>query len=77
MFYHAVGVTSEGDGKCPVGLFGQDLSKLMKCVDHTSGPRTGNTGWGKHGMIYWAHKDLILLATCNQVEAAQPMKLAS
>lgn len=69
MFYHTKSETTEGDGKCPSGLFGNDLSLLMRCPDHES------DRWGKYGMIYWKHQDLKLLATCAEVESCQAMRI--
>lgn len=47
---------------CPSGLFGNSLSHLKQHVNHTSEPRNGGTGWGHSGMVYWAHKELKMLA---------------
>lgn len=65
LFYHTHSVTSEGDGRCPVGLFGNDIIVLQDSIDHES------DRWGRSGMVYWARESLIKLATCEQVESAQ------
>lgn len=72
MFYHRESQPAERDlpycpAKCPTGLFGGPLNRLMECVNHTSQPRNGGTGWGKSGMVYWAHSKLTLLATKEEV----------
>jgi len=48
---------------CPVGLFGNDLSILTSCENHRSDK------WGRSGMVYWAHKNLRLIASVNEVMA--------
>lgn len=45
---------------CPVGLFGQELSILNQCINHESDK------WGG-GMVYWAHKNLKLLASLREI----------
>ena len=47
--------------RCPVGLFGNDLDYLSDHIDHRSDK------YGRHGMVYWAHGDLRLLATIGEV----------
>ena len=49
---------------CPPGLFGGSLAELTHCESHRS------MRWGKHGMVYWALKDLRRLATVADVELA-------
>lgn len=66
LFYHTKATTNEGDGRSPVGLFGNDLIRLQDCIDHES------DRWGKHGMVYWQRSNLRQLATCEEVEEAQP-----
>lgn len=48
--------------RCPIGLFGNGLTFLSQNKSHESG------NWGRHGMIYWAHSDLKMLATIEQIE---------
>ena len=40
----------------PTGLFGNEIFKLSKSINHTS------RNWGKNGMVYWWHESLIFLA---------------
>lgn len=63
LFYHTDIATNEHGDKSPTGLFGNDLITLQDNRDHES------PNWGKYGMIYWAHADLVPLATCEQVES--------
>lgn len=49
---------------CPVGLFGDRLSRLAKCENHR------HKNWGKWGMVYWAVKSLALLATLEEISAS-------
>lgn len=57
--------------ECPIGLFGNELSKLTKCVNHTSLPkdvnRDGFLGHGRHGMVYWSESSLIKIAERDEV----------
>jgi len=57
--------------ECPTGLFGNELSKLAKCVSHTSpakdSSREGFLGHGRHGMVYWAESSLIKIAEKDEV----------
>lgn len=48
--------------KCPVGLFGNSLDYLKKHENHR------HENWGRHGMVYWAHEKLKLLATLEEVD---------
>jgi hypothetical protein len=47
--------------RCPVGLFGAALTYLMLNENHRS-HRHGN-----HGMVYWSHEHLRLLATLDEL----------
>lgn len=67
LFLHTKGASSEGSGRCPVGLFGGELIELSQHENHRS------SKWGKSGMVYWAHERLKLLATLEEVRAAQPI----
>lgn len=49
---------------CPTGLFGERLSHLFLHVNHESDK------WGSHGMVYWRHGTLRLLAHLDSVYAA-------
>lgn len=73
LFYHTKIATNEHGQESPTGLFGNDLITLQDRRDHES------PNWGKHGMIYWAHADLVQFATCEEVEAihASVKRLAS
>lgn len=73
MFYHQSEIPDSRDLQngcpfnCPVGLFGQRLEYLSRNINHTS------DRWGSSGMVYWAHKTLIQMATpeeMSQVGAA-------
>ena len=46
---------------CPTGLFGQRIDRLKDCENHR------DDRWGRSGMVYWAHEDLKLLATLDEV----------
>ena len=47
--------------KCPTGLFGKPLSELQGSENHR------HDNWGTSGMVYWAHRTLMLLATLEQI----------
>lgn len=47
--------------KCPVGLFGNTLSHLSQHENHR------HENWGTSGMVYWAERDLKLLATLADI----------
>ena len=49
-------------GRCPVGLFGGRLDELRKMESHRLNRH------GRHGMVYWAHSTLALLASLDEVE---------
>lgn len=49
---------------CPTGLFGGSLDFLVRHENHR------HSGWGRHGMVYWAVDDLKLLATLDELEFA-------
>lgn len=70
LFYHTQSETSEGDGRSPVGLYGNDIIRLAETENHRS------SLWGKSGMVYWAVESLILLATCEEVEEAYKQRVA-
>ena len=70
MFYHTLAVTSEGDGKCPTGLYGNDIVRLSETENHR------HENWGRGGMVYWAKDSLIALATCEEVEEAYRKRAA-
>jgi hypothetical protein len=76
LFYHRESTPNARDlpecpAKCPTGLFGGSLERLMRCENHRSAPLQGGTGWGKSGMVYWAHNKLTHLATKEEVLAAR------
>lgn len=48
-------------GSSPVGLFGNNLKKLIQCENHR------HSAWGKKGMVYWSSDNLILLDTINNI----------
>ena len=52
--------------RCPTGLFGAPLSRLTECENHR------HSNWGTSGMVYWAHADLTLLATLDEIRAVSP-----
>lgn len=52
------------DAECPTGLFGGSLSYLVKNENHR------HSNHGRHGMVYWAHETLNLLASVEEVELA-------
>jgi hypothetical protein len=47
--------------ECPVGLFGGSIERLANNISHTSDRH------GRHGMIYWAHDTLKLIAPLEEV----------
>jgi hypothetical protein len=47
--------------ECPTGLFGRSLNFLKSNENHRD-PR-----WGRHGMVYWAHNKLKLLAALDEL----------
>jgi len=61
LFLHEEGRAKDSPIGSPTGLFGRKLSELEKCIDHESDRH------GKHGMVYWNHKDLIKLANLSEV----------
>ena len=66
LFFHTQHETHEGDGKCPVGLYGNDIQELSKCVAHEY---TKNTPaqYGKCGMVYWNQASLKPIATIEEI----------
>lgn len=90
MFFHRESTPDARDvghgcpDECPTGLFGGDLFALLLRENHRSPAldvaRDGCIGHGRSGMVYWAHKDLKMLAsresvyacarTCGEVEHA-------
>lgn len=73
MFLHDRNIPDDRDvdmgcpDTCPVGLFGNSLAYLRKHEHHRSEPRNGNGGWGRSGMVYWAHADLKLIAPLSRL----------
>lgn len=47
---------------CPVGLFAGNLAALVRKENHR------HSGWGRHGMVYWAESTLKLIATLPELE---------
>lgn len=45
----------------PSGLFGGDIEILSGCINHE------HDGWGRHGMVYWSHESLKLIAKYEDV----------
>lgn len=68
MFYHREAIPSEEDlsfgcpETCPTGLYAGSLFDLVGKESHRSDKH------GKHGMVYWRHTDLRLLAIKENVE---------
>ncbi len=52
-------------GASPVGLFGGEILDLAKRINHT------HANWGRHGMTYWSHSALTLLASLADVITAK------
>lgn len=71
MFWHPKPLPDERDIKhgcpreCPVGLFGNDIEILARCENHRSDK------WGNSGMVYWAHQDLRMILTVDEMRVAQ------
>lgn len=84
MFFHRDNMPSEADRRagcpehCPTGLFGGDLFGLVLTENHRAPAldlnRDGCVGHGRSGMVYWAHKDLRMLASREQVFALSAMR---
>jgi hypothetical protein len=79
LFYHRSSVPAEKDRphcppECPTGLFGGKLTDLLFRESHRAPQldesRKGMRGHGYSGMVYWSEKQLIRLATCEEVEQA-------
>lgn len=49
--------------RCPVGLYGEALSHLVRNESHDS------RNWGRHGMVYWNIETLRRLSTLDDFEA--------
>jgi hypothetical protein len=69
LFFHRESTPSPADrawgcpAQCPVGLFGDDMMKLIDSVEHA------DHRWGKSGMVYWNHRDLTRIASRADVLA--------
>lgn len=80
LFLHESSTPRQGDLSygcpriCPTGLFGCHIGTSP---NHTAPPARNGNGWGKSGMVYWAHKDLHLLATTEEIRGAQKILLAA
>lgn len=61
LFLHKGGQAKDSPADSPAGLFGETLSKLRFCINHTSDK------WGTSGMVYWAHENLRLIAPLEEV----------
>lgn len=61
LFLHFDGQAKDSPVGCPTGLFGGTLTYLCKKENHRS------TNWGKSGMVYWAHNNLKLVASLEEV----------
>ena len=48
--------------ECPTGLFGNNLNYLCHQIDHSSNK------YGRHGMVYWAHETLRLMAPLSDLD---------
>jgi hypothetical protein len=87
MFYHREPTPSASDlrdgcpPECPTGLFGGKLLDLVVAENHRSPHydpvRTGITGHGRSGMVYWTPSALRLLATKEEVLAAAGTRKAA
>lgn len=71
LFLHLRDDPKGGNGRCPVGLFGGELSRLTTCESHQS------PNWGTSGMVYWARESLTLLASVEEVMGAAEATAAS
>jgi len=77
LFFHRESTPAATDlrhgcpAECPTGLFGREIFSLVARESHRSPhfdpSRTGITGHGKSGMVYWAVDQLDLLATRQEV----------
>jgi len=63
LFLHRAGRAKDTppNRESPTGLFGRELWYLSKHENHR------HKNWGNSGMVYWAHKTLILLASLDEV----------
>lgn len=61
LFLHNKGIAKDTPPEkiSPTGLFGEELLKLSENIHHT------HKNWGNHGMVYWAHSDLKLIASLD------------
>jgi len=72
VFLHPQSEPDKGDiehgcpSESPVGLFGNDISKLRDCENHR------HANWGRSGMVYWARENLKLLAEAGGNAKAKP-----
>ncbi len=70
LFLHPTSQPSESDLRhgcpiaCPTGLFSGEIDTLKTTFNHVS------ANHGRHGMIYWSHDNLDLVATIEEVESA-------
>ena len=77
LFFHRESTPSVDDRRhgcpqeCPTGLFGGELFSLVVLENHRAPhfdpTRTGITGHGRSGMVYWAVDQLRMLASKEEV----------
>lgn len=67
MFLQQGGQAKDSPPNSPSGLFGGDLTRLSENENHRFG------GYGKGGMVYWAHETLQRLAAMDEVYRAAGM----
>lgn len=63
LFLHVQSSIPERDEPwpCPVGLFGQTINELKQKENHR------HSNWGKTGMVYWWEKNLVRLASLDEL----------
>ena len=60
LFLQRGGQAKDSPGS-PAGLYGNTLKRLRQCENHR------HANWGKHGMVYWAIDNLMLIAELDEV----------
>lgn len=64
MFLQQGGHAKDSPETSPSGLYGDEIMKLSKCVNHTY---QGKNNYGKGGMTYWGIGNLTKYATLDEV----------
>ncbi len=62
LFLHGDGRAKDSPKGSPTGLFGRDVEYLDQHESHR------HMNWGRSGMVYWAHDDLLEIAPLEEFE---------